>query len=153
MRHGVGLRGALGFALGLGMAGLVSGAVEARAQAMPSGPVGGVGGPGANMFANPYMNPFMNPLMTQQQMPAGNAALYFFAANQANGGIGSGQMSGTRRGPGNRPASAPAHAAPRGSANVPGGSSARFFARQYPSGGSPKSYYNRQDSHFPGIGR
>src|SRR5690242_16903078 len=58
-----------------------------------------------NPYANPYANPFLNPYMTQVPVQ-GNPALYFLAAQQQNGGIGSGRLSGTR------PASAPATASP-----------------------------------------
>ena len=50
------------------------------------------------------MNPFLNPYAALYA-PAStqNAALYYFAAQQSMGGIGSGQMSGTRPRPGTGP--------------------------------------------------
>src|SRR5258708_2845058 len=98
-------------ALGLGL--VLSGSGTALAQfggastgsttGMATG--GGTVGLNANPFMNPYANPFINPYMaaygmqSQSQMAPGNAALYFFAAQQMSGGIGSGRLSGTRPGP------------------------------------------------------
>ena len=54
----------------------------------------------ANPYLNPYMNPYMNPSATLQPMRPANAAMFLYAANSANGGLGSGRISGTRGGVG-----------------------------------------------------
>jgi hypothetical protein len=125
----------------------------------------------ANPYFNPYTNPFMNPYMAQGQVSPGNAALYFLAAQQMNGGIGSGRLGGPRATgalgtnaarPGaaiananaDRSGAGQAGAAGRGASNRPGASAARYFARDYPaSAAGPGRYYNRDGRHFPGIGR
>lgn len=43
------------------------------------------------------MNPFLNPYMTQTNMNADTALLYFVAAQRQTGGIGSGVISGVRQ--------------------------------------------------------
>jgi hypothetical protein len=148
-------------ALGLGL--LVSGrAAHAQLGGAPFPTTGGVAsasstgttGLNANPFMNPYMNPFMNPYMTQSQMPPGNAALYFIAAQQMNGGIGSGRLSGVRPGPA-APGMAPgsigkkAEEARQGGANVPGAGAARYFNRTYPTTLSTISQYHRPAKQFP----
>ncbi|WP_422930339.1 hypothetical protein [Singulisphaera sp. PoT] len=100
----------------------------------------------ANPYTNPYANPFLNPYMTQAPVN-GNGALYFFAAQQANGGIGSGRLSGVR------PAPAPAEpAAPpddRRLTDVPGGSASRYFNRSPQNPTNTHRYYNRAIRGYP----
>jgi|GEM_PF-5878822 len=124
--------------------GLISLAQPAEAQTAPSTPSSNNMGMYANPYTNPYANPFLNPFMTQ--MPAnGNAALYFFAAQQANGGIGSGRLSGVR----------PAPAAPEPAASsddrrltdIPGGSASRYFNRGPKSPTRVNHYYNQSMRH------
>lgn len=94
----------------------------------------------SNPYANPYANPFLNPYMTQGQVN-GNAALYFLAAQQANGGIGSGRISGVRPGP-RVPVPAPAPPDDRRVTDIPGGTAARYFNRaSQPTGAS--RYFHR----------
>ena len=117
----------------------------------------------ANPYVNPYANPFMNPYLMQgiqQPMTTGNAALYFFSAQQMSGGLGSGRLGGPKasqtlpvsaRG---AVASAPARDSGR-SANAPGAGASRFFPIPRPVNPvDPKvnRYYNRQTGHFPNIG-
>jgi hypothetical protein len=45
--------------------------------------------PYANPYMNPAMNPYLNPYMTQVSTNQANALMYFMAAQQARGGIGS----------------------------------------------------------------
>jgi hypothetical protein len=131
---------------------------SARAQ-QPAGGAGAAlmpqyGGMYANPYANPYTNPFLNPYMTQGQIQ-GNAALYFFAAQQANGGIGSGQLSGTR------PARRAAAPAPppraqddtRRATDIPGAGAAGFFNRSYRPATSVGRYYNRTGRYHPSNAR
>ena len=65
--------------------------------AAPASPLGTAPGLYANPYSNPYANPFLNPYIAQYPSTASNAALFFLAAQQATGGIGSGQLSGVRR--------------------------------------------------------
>jgi hypothetical protein len=128
------------------------GLAPGRADAQPPG-YSGTGGPGfnagmlANPYTNPYANPFMNPYMTQYSTSPGNAALYFFAAQQANGGIGSGRLSGVRPGPG--AATAPPPRDRPDDARPPGvpSSVARYFQRGYQSAGTGP-HYNRQGRYY-----
>jgi hypothetical protein len=50
----------------------------------------------ANPFTNPNMNPYLNPYMTTLPMNRNDMFLYFMAAQQARGGLGSGANSGLR---------------------------------------------------------
>lgn len=173
--------GVLGLGLGLGPG-------RAHAQFGPTGgaqtPPTGTGGgstPGVvspysgtswagmavNPLMNPYMNPYINPLatQTQQQVSAGNAALFFLAAQQMNGGIGSGRLGGPQAGQigsaarGGRPATASnrpgaaAEAARGGGANTPGAGASRYFSRNNPTNVSAGHYYGRQNGHFPRLGK
>jgi hypothetical protein len=58
---------------------------------------------GTPLFANPMLNPYLNPYASQFAGNNNDFLLYLYAANQANGGIGTGVISGTRPAPG-RPA-------------------------------------------------
>jgi hypothetical protein len=119
----------------------------------------------ANPFMNPYANPFLNPMMTQTPVSPGNAALYFLAAQQMSGGIGSGRISGSRPapgagrngakgGPGTQANGGPNTPATRGASNRPGALAARYFDQNFPTTNSgPKRYYDRQTRQFPAIGR
>jgi hypothetical protein len=113
--------------------------------------------PAAGMYGNPYavptMNPFLNPYASLYA-PASpqNAALYFFAAQQSMGGIGSGQLSGTRP----RPGPAPVQASPipddRRVSDTPGAGAARYFNRPVKGGGVPNSHYNRFGNYYSANG-
>jgi len=104
----------------------------------------------ANPYTNPSLNPFLNPYMAQFPMTSGNAALFFLAAQQANGGIGSGQLSGVRPSRTAVPAPAPRPAPRAGDdhdAPVPGGA-ARYFNRFSQTGSEYGRYYNRQGTYY-----
>jgi hypothetical protein len=127
-----------------------------------------------NPLMNPVLNPYLNPLATQgsQPMPAGTAAMYFLAAQQMSGGLGSGRLNGpqapspagnparngrpgyasrTQGGPGSgRGADAESR---RGGANSPGGTAARYFDRDYPTKLNNTGYYSRPNRHFPSPGK
>jgi hypothetical protein len=125
----------------------------------------------ANPYTNPYTNPFMNPYMTQGQITQGNAALYFFAAQQASGGIGSGRIGGpnsvlNNRGVGSRTGAGSGAGTAgreesgtrsRRASDVPGAGASRFFNRGTAAGtiNAPVAghYYDRQTRHFPNNGR
>lgn len=149
-------RWARALGVGLAVAGLGGPSDEARAQAPPvAGATGSATtrGPGfgANPFTSPYANPYMNPLMTQQQMSPEQAALYFLAARQSSGGVGSGKLGGP-----NSVLGAPAGEAGArrpGRSNAPGARASTFFNRSGPRTAGTSSYYNRQTKHFPENGR
>jgi len=99
--------------LGLAMSWLGSALPSAHAQipglgvgtttSAPAGTVPGASGspaanPLANPFTNPYMNPYLNPyLMTTLPADRTDTLLYFMAAQQARGGIGSTTLPGGAR--------------------------------------------------------
>ncbi len=120
--------------------------------------MGGASGTTANPFATPYANPFMNPFaaaLSQQPLDTGTMALYFMAARQAGGGVGTGIPSGTRQAPGGlskeRRLADDKH--PTGS-NVPGALASRYFNRTTTAITPGASrYYNRQARSLPTIGQ
>jgi hypothetical protein len=144
---GMALPGRPALAQGVGMSGgLGAGGVAA----------GGAGG--AGYYGNPYMMPAMNPFLNPYASlyaptTPQNAALYFFAAQQSMGGIGSGQLSGTRpRPPGQ---SAPAHSPipdDRRVSDTPGAGAARYFNRPVKGGRVPDGHYNRYGRYYSAIG-
>jgi hypothetical protein len=98
--------------------------------ARPSAPAT-MGGTAANGFANPYANPFLNPMMnpylnpymTQGQLNPNDSLLYFMAAQQARGGLGSSVAPGG------------SNAAPMASrAGMAGGAAAGGLAPRMPAG-------------------
>jgi hypothetical protein len=125
----------------------------------------------ANPYTNPYTNPFLNPYMAQGQTTPGNAAVYFFAAQQASGGIGSGRIGGPNsvlnaRGAGSRTGNGTGVGVAgreetggrtRRASDVPGAGASRFFNRGTAAGAinAPVAthYYDRQTRHFPNSGR
>jgi hypothetical protein len=130
---------------------------QARAQGIPSNAGMTPGSMLANPYANPYMNPFLNPYMTQGTMGRNSLLLYYMSAQQANGGLGSGRISGVRPGPA---PSGPAPAAQRRSAaemptsmSTPGGGAARYFQRGPTAAVGQKSYYQRHNRYFGNNGR
>src|SRR4051794_2022535 len=117
----------------------------------------GLGGAStAGMTGNPYavptMNPFLNPYasMYASASPT-NAALYFFAAQQSMGGIGSGQISGTRPGPVSATAPSPIPDDRRVS-DTPGAGAARYFNRSIKGGGIPNHHYSRYGNYYSAKG-
>jgi len=134
-------------------------ATTARAQFVPPG-TGMPGSAGSNGIGTSFANPFLNPYaaaLSQQPLDTGTMAMYFLAARQAGGGIGSGVPSGTRPGPGashsttkDRNSTEVAHA--EGS-NVPGAMASRYFNRTTPVYQGTKRYYNRQARYFPPSGQ
>jgi len=113
----------------------------------------GMGGQSNNVFANPMAAPMfygsMYSMTPQQQ------GLMMLAGQTQMMGIGSGQLSGVRPGPGgpSRGRTAPLANAKRGSASVPGGLAARYFHRTAPVTRYPQSYYVRQNRYFPQVTR
>jgi len=127
--------------------------VEARAQLAPV-PSGTTVPPAAvmmNPYLNPYINPYINPGASQQPMSAGNAALFLYSAQAANGGLGSGRLSGSQPGP---TAARPARAAEMpDSSSVPGAGAARYFNPGPVNAGGGGRYYNRRGRYFQSNGR
>ena len=114
----------------------------------PFSPSAGLGGMAGNPLANPYLNPYLNPMMTNQTMTPQNAALYFLAAQQAAGGIGSGRLSGSR---GDNTKGVVAAGPPaRGGSNQPGAGASQFFGRGVARGAGASHFFKRQGRHFPG---
>lgn len=116
---------------------------EAQVGARPN-----PGAMSANPYANPYANPFLNPYMTQTPSQ-GNPALYFLAAQQYNGGIGSGQLSGTRPAPAT---ASPAGSVARRASDVPGGGASVFFNRAPRPTPTAGRHYNRPSRYYPANG-
>jgi hypothetical protein len=117
---------------------------------------GALAGAGASgMYANPYavpmLNPFLNPYASVST-PANqqNLALYFMAAQASSGGIGSGQLSGSRPRAGAQ-APAPVSSARRAS-DMPGSGAARYFNRAGQTGSVPKGHYNRYGNYYSANG-
>jgi hypothetical protein len=138
--------------LGIMLVGGLGALSEARGQGSPT-----IGPPTASMmanpYANPYMNPFMNPYMTQGRTDPTSALLFFYGANQAAGGIGSGRLSSSRPAPdSNRRAAGRLAAEMPVSALRPGGAANRFFQRGLPST-EKQSQYGRRNRYFANNGR
>jgi len=117
---------------------------------------GGMTGMGGTMMGNgnAFMNPMATPFlygsmfpMTQQQ-----AGVMMLAGQAQMLGIGSGQLSGVRPGAGKGRQQQPA-ARNRGSAGTPGGLAARYFNRTTARVRIPQGFYNRQNRHYPQVGR
>jgi hypothetical protein len=118
----------------------------------------GMSGQSGNMFMNPMASPmlyggmFGNMLpMTQQQQ-----GMMFLAGQSQMFGIGSGQLSGARPGPGSPRASrgrTAQQARPRGSLGVPGGAAGRYFHRTTQMARIPQGFYNRQNRYYSQVGR
>ena len=107
----------------------------------------------ANPIMNPYMNPFMNPYMTQTQTTQpGNLLMYMYAANQANGGIGSGRISGTRPSP-SAPAPAASDVPMKRASDIPGGGAAGYFNRGPIQNLRNGQHYNRSGRYYENNGR
>jgi hypothetical protein len=125
---------------------------QSAAQAVPGVPV--TGGPAAfaNPYANPYLNPFLNPFAAQTSMGRRDALYYLFAAQSANGGLGSGQLSGVRPGPATAGRRRPAADMPLAS-DVPGRGAARYFQRGPNLPQSRGAYFQRHNRYFASNGR
>ena len=102
----------------------------------------------STMMSNPYlyMNPYLNPGITQQPMNGNNALLFLYAANSANGGLGSGRMSGTRGGAPVRKAAEMPYTA------HPGGGAARFFNPGLRTSAGAGRYYSQRGRYFQNNG-
>ena len=108
----------------------------------------------ANPYTNPYANPYLNPYAATLSTSPTNAALFFFAAQQTNGGIGSGQLSGTRpaRGAATTAAQAPpAQENKTRTMDTPGAGASHYFGRSPRPGGMGPSvdrYYSRYNNYY-----
>lgn len=83
----------------VGLACLALGSSVARGQAVAAPPGSAPRGTAAALAAqasNPYLNPALNPNLLQQ--PGGRDLMWlsFLSANDVNGGLGSGRISGSR---------------------------------------------------------
>ncbi len=124
------------------------------AQMSPTIPSGGTFGSPASTMANPalnpYLNPYMNPFATGQPANSNNMLLYLYAANNANGGLGTGRISGTR---GGAVAPRPRPAEMGGPMSYPGGGAARYFNPGQGVGPGAGRYYNQRGRYFQNNGR
>jgi hypothetical protein len=149
------MRTALGTVAVLAVTGI--GTAPAVAQTGPSSTAGTFGSMMASPYANPYMNPFLNPYMTQgSNMGRTNTLLYFFSAQQASGGLGSGRLSGSRPSTATKPGSPAARRAPAEmprTSQIPGGGAARYFQRGPVAAASRQNYYQRYNRYFGNNGR
>jgi hypothetical protein len=126
-------------------------AQSARGTARTS-PMAGTPGAFANPYMNPYTNPFLNPYATLYPMSGQDAALSFLAAQHANGGLGSGRISGVR--PSGRDGGlAVAPPAPNGTTAVPGAAASRYFNRGLPASSGPRAHYNRPSPYYQNFRR
>ncbi|WZO97167.1 hypothetical protein EP7_004189 [Isosphaeraceae bacterium EP7] len=85
--------------LGLGLLTLAWASSEVGAQVNPQANVPAAASPGGYVqspYANPYMNPLFNPFSANASMDKTAVGYYAFQMQQANGGLGSGQLSGVR---------------------------------------------------------
>jgi hypothetical protein len=118
-------------------------------------PIGiGMGGMTNNIFANPMAAPMMYG--STYGMTPRQAGLMMLAGQSQSMGIGSGQLSGVRPGPGGSTKGRTAQqtsSKTRGSASQPGGLAARYFHRTAPVTRYPQSYYSRQNRYYPPITR
>ena len=102
-----------------------------------------------NPMASPMLYGSMFP-MTQQQ-----AGVLMLAGQAQMLGLGSGQLSGVRpvaTGAGRGRQVQPS-VRNRGSAAQPGGLAARYFNRTTQRVRIPQGFYNRQNRHYPQVGR
>jgi len=119
-----------------------------------------------NMFNNPWAAPFLySGMMSMQQGATGstnggglgglatNQLGLMMLANQSQmGGIGSGQLSGVRPGPGGQSRSRtgkPVDAKMRRNVSQPAGLAAHYFNRTTISNPKPHVYYNRPSGYYP----
>jgi hypothetical protein len=128
---------------------------------VPSSPAASGG-----LLSNPIAAPLlMNSMLPNSQLSPAQAGMYYgptglgttqlgllmLANQQRNGGIGSGQLSGTRSN--SRPTEPTAAATSLGSkqrpAARPGGLAARYFTRPTGRSAYPQRYFNRQTRYFP----
>ena len=141
-----------------------------------SGPAAGGMSAQANVFSNPYAAAFLYSSMlppSQVQTPEGSSPAtpgaspaagmglspaqmgLMMLSTQRPMGIGSGQLSGTRPGPGGdrHPSRSPTTTQQaRGrsrTAGLPGGVAASYFNRTSPRSSYPRSYFNRPNPYFP----
>jgi hypothetical protein len=143
---------------GLGLTALILVATTAAAQDTRTPK--GLGGTAANrgaatMFAtNPYFNPYLNPALTQGRMPGDAALLGLLSARDAAGAIGSGRMSGVRRGPNDAAdANRPPARMPR-THMIPGASASDYFRRGpgRPESGGQRLFNARYGRYFSNNG-
>jgi hypothetical protein len=90
--------------------------------------------------------------LTSPNLNAAQYGMLLMMANQQNGGIGSGRISGIRGNGTQQTASAGAKPAANTKArtsNRPGGLAARYFNRTNVHSSNPKNYFNRRPSYFP----
>jgi hypothetical protein len=131
-------------------------ATDAAALGMTGARSGMMGTGGISTTNSMFTNPMASPMlygsmfpMTQQQ-----AGIMMLAGQAQMMGIGSGQLSGVRPGgAGGRGRQAQPAVRNRGSSGIPGGLAARYFNRTTQRARIPQGFYNRQNRHYPQVGR
>jgi hypothetical protein len=121
-----------------------------------SGPSNG----GANGMNGVFMNPMAAPYLLGYPMSNTQIGAMMLSNQAATGGLGSGQLSGVRPGPGQSKArTKQAAAKAKGTTATPGGLAARYFNRttsvNRPAHVSrvPQSFYTRQNRYYPQVAR
>lgn len=98
----------------------------------------------ANPYLNPTINPYLNPYLSTTSMSPDAALLYLLAAQNASGGLGSGEISGVRaaeEGRSARSATPPRAVPPRSGYR-------RYFQRGIGATGGERTYFQRGAGRF-----
>ncbi len=142
------------FRLGLAVAALISLAGSATAQGQyfgrttPAGtPVGPQGMTPMQMVTNPYLNPSINPFLGQSvgnnPVAPGNAALYYFMAQQQAASMAQQGRTGWLGSRNTKPVARSSYAT-----NVPGGGASSYFQGGWTSSPSTSKFFNRTQGHY-----
>jgi hypothetical protein len=133
-------------------------ATDAAALGMTGAQNGMMGMGGMATTNSMFTNPMASPMLYGSMFPMGTsqraAGMMMLAGQSQMLGIGSGQLSGVRPGgaPGRGRQAQPA-VRNRGSSGIPGGLAARYFNRTAQRPRIPQGFYNRQNRHYPQVGR
>ncbi len=162
MANGMGMGNGMNLGMGMGM-GIIPFAyalnpsatlspTDAAALGMQSPQSNGMAGQVNSLLANPLAAPMIYGGISANS--PSQVGMMMLANQSALGGIGSGQLSGSRQGGrGRAQGVAPTAARPVGSANQPGGLAARYFHRTTTIARHPQTFYNQQSRYFPQIAR
>jgi hypothetical protein len=120
---------------------LLAAGSQAKAQLAPTPPMNGTAGQlglANAMYGNAPLNPYLNPYLMGMSPGSPDYLTYAYLANQRNGGIGSGVISGVRPAPG-----APAGSAPAGQAGADRNAGPSTASRNAPYTSRPPVEQNR----------
>ena len=108
---------------------------------------------GASLYPNPSQNQSgtsTNPGAPNPNLAATQLGMMMLLANQQNGGIGSGRLSGTRGDPRQQGSSDIAKSTSKSRVLTrPGGVASKYFNRTNVRRSNPRSYFDRRPSNFP----